>query len=452
MKRDTDVPLHVNQDEIVAVPSEGISITQYLLPSFTEALIRFRTANWNAPEFLLGSEGKYSLRFIPFESVNLHARLVIVGITPGINQIKLAYGYAQKHLKAGAPHREVSVAAKREGAFGGPIRGKLVEMLRHFGIAGLLGIRSEESLWEENAGLLEATSVVPHAAFKNDKMFAGKFDEILSSRLLRECFENCFVPSLLELPRDVLYIPLGRMPQDALKWCASRGIIAADAAIAPFPHPSGTSGSQVSYYLKERRCDELHPKDPVRNRLDWLDEAYVEAGATIAHLRTVSDRHGAPGVVPTKENEVALVQAQIHSESRPKSLLRQHQAASSVPSSSNRSNDMVARAESHLASIFGRIKAPTRYIAGFRTERGTELALERERQEIYLWLAVRPPEIPGTAVVNRANPGMPYSVLQKRNSNLRSQAPSLWTGNRAWYVRIADMAVLGLLGEWLAAQ
>jgi len=33
--------------------------------------------------------------------------------------------------------------------------------------------------------------VVPHAAFKSGKMFAGSFDDVMRSRLLRECFEDC---------------------------------------------------------------------------------------------------------------------------------------------------------------------------------------------------------------------------------------------------------------------
>jgi hypothetical protein len=68
---------------------------------FAPALKRLGSQGQHAPEFSLGKDGPYELRYIPFEYLNRDARLVIVGITPGPNQIELAYDAAQSLLMSG---------------------------------------------------------------------------------------------------------------------------------------------------------------------------------------------------------------------------------------------------------------------------------------------------------------------------------------------------------------
>jgi hypothetical protein len=159
-------------------------------------------------------------------------------------------------------------------------------MLRHFDFARLLGIRSEDDLWTSASNLLHATSVVPHAAFKERKMFAGSFDEILASSILSRCFEESFVTSLSMLPRDALFIALGKTPLDALYYCAQRNVIREDQVLGALAHPSRSAGTQVAIYLGERSIDDLHPKDPVRGRVTWLRQAYAQMSRATSLLRT----------------------------------------------------------------------------------------------------------------------------------------------------------------------
>ena len=51
--------------------------------------------------FLLAREGRYSSYYIPFESVNPAARVVVVGISPGFVQWKNAMREAQRQIAAG---------------------------------------------------------------------------------------------------------------------------------------------------------------------------------------------------------------------------------------------------------------------------------------------------------------------------------------------------------------
>ena len=50
------------------------------------------------PATILTEEPPYEVFYIPFEHVNRDARLVIVGITPGMNQLEMAYAETQRQL------------------------------------------------------------------------------------------------------------------------------------------------------------------------------------------------------------------------------------------------------------------------------------------------------------------------------------------------------------------
>ncbi|MFM0053777.1 hypothetical protein PQR51_30240, partial [Caballeronia grimmiae] len=74
---------------------------------FAPAIQALELDRINAPSdipasFLLGQEKKLTSHYIPFDSVNPAARLVLVGVTPGFTQWKNAMREAQRQLRAGA--------------------------------------------------------------------------------------------------------------------------------------------------------------------------------------------------------------------------------------------------------------------------------------------------------------------------------------------------------------
>lgn len=252
---------------------------------FATNLSRLGASGLGRPEFLLGRSGKYALQYIPFEHINTDAKLVIVGITPGPNQLDLAYAAAQLLLKRGLLESEVLWEVKKVGAFGGPkMKPNLLKMLRHFQFDKVLGIQDVETLWGKDAGLLHSTSVVPHAAFKDGEMFNGSFDEVMKSPLLKECFLDCFVPSTQAINQEALYVGLGSCPQAALEWCVNNGHLRQSQILGSFCHPSSNAGSETKYYLREVSKDELKGKDPVRYRCERLDAAYAQMKAGTSAL------------------------------------------------------------------------------------------------------------------------------------------------------------------------
>lgn len=255
------------------------------LKRFSRALAEYGGNGINSSALLMGEAGRYSLRYIPFEYVNRNARLVIVGITPGTTQLQLAYAAAQRLLAEGASYDVILQEIKKDATFGGPsMRPNLLRMLRHFRFEQLLGVDNVDSLWGKSAGLLHATSVVPNAAFKRGKMFAGSFEEVMKSPLLRECFEDCLLPSLRELSKDALYIALGPCPMDALDYCVKAGVIGGSQVLGAFCHPSGSGGSKTDYYLRLRARASLKHNDPTYRQAEWLDRAYARMWAATTRL------------------------------------------------------------------------------------------------------------------------------------------------------------------------
>jgi hypothetical protein len=237
------------------------------------------------PDTLLAKELPYEIFYVPFEHVNRRARLVIVGITPGMNQLEMAYAETQRLLNLGTGTADLLEVVKTLAAFGGEaMRPNLLRMLRHFNFAKMLGIRDEADLWNGAAALLHSTSVVPHAAFKNGKMFSGSFDEIMKVDALRQRFESDFVAPLSEMATDALYVALGKTPHDALRHCVGLDVIKESQLLGALAHPSRSGGSQVAVYLGEKTLDDLDPADPVRGRVEWLSGAYAGMRSATARL------------------------------------------------------------------------------------------------------------------------------------------------------------------------
>ena len=260
-------------------------MSKTIFDQFAPALMRLGSRGQNAPEFSLGKDGPYELRYTPFEHLNRDARLVIVGITPGPNQIKLAYDTAQSLLVSGVGREQILAEVKKTGSFGGQaMRPNLLRMLRHFPFNRLLGIEDVATLWSTHTRLLHSTSVVPHAVFENGKPFKGKFDAILKSPLLKQCFLDSFVASLTQLRSDAIYVALGDTPKAALEWCVSQGYLHTQQVLGAFCHPSSSGGSATAYYLREKSLADMTEKDPIRHRADVLDEYYRQMQAAVSAL------------------------------------------------------------------------------------------------------------------------------------------------------------------------
>ena len=202
--------------------------------------------------FLLAREGRYSSYYLPFESVNRAARVVVVGISPGFAQWKIAMGEAQRQLAAGASVDQTLRAARRTGAFSGAIRPNFVALLDAIGVQRWLGIASCSSLFAENAHLVHIGAILRHSVFVDGKNYSGT-PAMPRQAFLRDEVLRYFAHEAKALP-DALYIPMGASVSEGLDWLAAQGVIRPDRILHGLPHPSGANAERVAYFLgrKER--------------------------------------------------------------------------------------------------------------------------------------------------------------------------------------------------------
>lgn len=234
-------------------------------------------------DFLLGNERGYNVFYVPLEFINPQARLALVGITPGRTQMFKAYSVARQAIRAGISNEEALFKAKQAAAFDG-MRSRINEMFDHFEIPRHLGIANAASLWDKDFMHFQPTSIIPNAAFKGEAYFNGPFDTVLKVPLLRQQFEQEFVPSIEKLGKQTVYVAMGPVVDKALLWCVSNGVIMERQFLGYFPHASGSSGSQFAYFLRRKRLEELNPNDPVRNRARDLDAAHERIASNVRLL------------------------------------------------------------------------------------------------------------------------------------------------------------------------
>jgi hypothetical protein len=223
-----------------------------LLPRFIEAIRALDLSQVTAPDripdaFVLAREGRFTTCYVPFESVNASARVVIVGITPGFNQWKNAMAEAQRQLQRGASGDELLHAARLAGAFSGTIRPNLVALLDAIGVQRWLGIASCATIFGEDAGRVQVTSALRHAVFVNGKNYSGA-PAMTRTPFLQQQIMEWFAPEAAQL-REAIFIPMGSTVSEAPDWLAAQGIIDAGRILHGLPHPSGANAERVAYFL-----------------------------------------------------------------------------------------------------------------------------------------------------------------------------------------------------------
>lgn len=212
------------------------------------------------PKELLIEESKdLAVFYAPFDYVNKSAKIVLCGITPGLQQAELALQEASIQLRNGATPEQAKLSAKNTASFGGPMRSNLVRMLDFVGINKVLGITSTSDLFDTSAHLVHYTSALRYPVFKSGKNYSGT-PSMLSNPLLRKQVDSFLVPELSSLSEPTIYIPLGPKVEEVLNYCANIGVIKPEQVLGGLPHPSGANAERIAYFLNEKPKDQLSVK------------------------------------------------------------------------------------------------------------------------------------------------------------------------------------------------
>ena len=191
--------------------------------------------------FLLSKEGNIEIYYAPFEYINPQAKIVIIGITPGLQQMIQSF----QAIKDGKSLREV----KDLSSFKGSMRTTLVKFLDELKINNILKIQSCESLFNINNKYLHSTSLVKYPVFDKGKNYSGV--NILKKKILLDFIEDNFLKEL-EVFQGSIIIPLGNSVSSTIDYLNTKHQLKLKCFLKGFPHPSGLN-ARKNIQFKENR-------------------------------------------------------------------------------------------------------------------------------------------------------------------------------------------------------
>lgn len=227
-------------------------ITSIDLQAEIEAPKRFQMASST-----VGSRN-IQIAYAPFDHVVPSARLVIVGLTPGRQQMRNALLEAHRLLRLGASAEQTMIDAKVFASFSGPMRTNLVNMLDFIGVPQALEISSTASLWNEDAPLTHFTSALRYPVFVDGKNYSGA-PSILATPVLRDQLMTWLAEEMTMLPK-ALYVPLGPAVSEAVEYVATQQGLPATQILSGLPHPSGANAERIAFFLGRKRREDLSTK------------------------------------------------------------------------------------------------------------------------------------------------------------------------------------------------
>ncbi|MEH6944333.1 uracil-DNA glycosylase family protein [Bacillus sp. JJ722] len=199
--------------------------------------------------FLLETDPKKKLEiyYAPFEYINEQAKVVIVGITPGLHQMKMSFSTVLDAKNQLNNDEDILHQVKNNSSFEGPMRKNLVQMLDELGLNEYLGLDSTIELFDEASHLVQTTSVIPYPVFRDGKNYSGSAPKILKTEVLKRYATEYFAKEMSNFDQ-ALIIPLGVNVSEVLSYLADNHILNRDCLLTGFPHPSGANGKRKEHF------------------------------------------------------------------------------------------------------------------------------------------------------------------------------------------------------------
>ena len=193
-------------------------------------------------KFLLEKEKNIEIYFAPFDYINSKAKIVIVGITPGLQQMLQSY----EVINQGKSLKEV----KDLSSFKGSMRTGLIKYLDELKINDILKIKSSESLFNKNSRYLHTTSLVKYPVFDKGKNYSGA--NILKKKILLDFIEKNFLEELKTLNKSII-IPLGNTVSSTIEYLNNKYDLKLACFLKGFPHPSGANARKNIQFKENKR-------------------------------------------------------------------------------------------------------------------------------------------------------------------------------------------------------
>ena len=204
-----------------------------------------------APALRVWQDGRLSIYYAPWDWVNTTARVMLVGITPGLHQATEALRETQRCLRAGLSNEETLRRADAVGSFSGPMRANLVSMLDGIGLAAALGLMSTARLFDSAHHMAAHVSAIDYPVFVNGTNYGGANPPLLGHPVLRSLVTAC-LGARVSMAGAALVVPLGHAAQGAVEALMDSGVVSRQRTLLGVPHPSGANGWRVRHYQARR--------------------------------------------------------------------------------------------------------------------------------------------------------------------------------------------------------
>ncbi len=219
-------------------------------------------------DFLVDSENSIEIYYAPHnEYLNPKAKIFIIGITPGFQQMSTAIATARKEFELGSDIKEIQYKCKAAGRFSGVIRKNIISMLDEITLNKALNIDSCSELFNKKDYLLHTVSLIPYPVFVKKQNYSGHTPKLIKSEFLMKYIYENFIDEFnsLDNSKDILLIPLGRAVEEVLLELASKELIKVGQILNNFPHPSGANVNRITQ-LKEHK----------ENMINFINKLYFK--------------------------------------------------------------------------------------------------------------------------------------------------------------------------------
>lgn len=211
-------------------------------------------------EFLIAKENNIELYYAPHnEFLNPKAKIFIIGITPGFQQMSTAISTARKELEHTDNISEIQYKCKVAARFSGSLRKNIISMLDEIKLNEAMNIGSVSELFEEKDYLLHTVSLVPYPVFVKKENYTGHTPKLIKSDFLMKYVYENFIDEFrkLENSSNIILIPLGKAVEEVLLKLQEEKVIGENQILVGFPHPSGANVNRVKQFeeYKEQMID-----------------------------------------------------------------------------------------------------------------------------------------------------------------------------------------------------
>ena len=195
-----------------------------------------------------GKTHRFEVYYAPLHGMRPEAKVVIIGITPGIQQMLAAFREARRLLLDGVEAPRIYYEIRRRMAFAGPTRTHLIQLLEAVGLPQCIGLSSGAELFGEANSLLHATSALWYPVFVNGTNYSGHAPKLGERVPAPVRAYLSLLPTQLAAAPNALVVPLGPAVETALD------LIGFDdpRVLRGFPHPSGANRGRHAAFIRDR--------------------------------------------------------------------------------------------------------------------------------------------------------------------------------------------------------